>query len=193
VNEQIPRPRSPYTGHPWDDPASRAEGRLFRLWADAVKALQRPGAGIDERKAEQAAWSGIRDYIAELWDSYDTAIERAEAAERRTEELELWNRQSQQDRINSAKMEAEFVGRLEAANHRIAELAEADNRTSDDTIAPLTSLRPWRCDACGAVIAFPPDKQRGFINPECHAVYLDTAQQPRRCNGELEPFAWTEP
>ena len=84
---KVPLPRSPYAGHPGDDPASRREEQLFRLWADAVKALQQPGADIDARKAEQAAWSGIRDYIAELWDAYEAATERAEAAEYRVEHL----------------------------------------------------------------------------------------------------------
>ena len=84
---RVPPPRSPYAGHPWDDPSSREEERLFRLWADAVRALQQRGADFDARKAEQAAWAGIRDYIADLWGAYDAAIERAEATEQHNEEL----------------------------------------------------------------------------------------------------------
>ena len=150
---KVPLPRSPYAGHPWDDPESRKGERLFHLWASAVKALQQPGADFDARKAEQAAWSSIRDHIDMVWDAYEAAIERAEAAESRVEEPG-------------------------AALERYGQ--------------HFPRFSPWRCNQCGTVVAFSPDKPRGYLDPECHAVYLDTTQQPRRCSGELEPFVWAE-
>jgi hypothetical protein len=52
----------------------------------------------------------------------------------------------------------------------------------------MTQASQYRCARCASVYAIPYVQEGHYAPLTCHAVYLDTAQQPRTCGGDLEPF-----